>query len=46
MKILIIGNGFDIAHSLNTRYLDFHEFVERFEKEYEKKDLIPRRCYL
>jgi len=41
MKILIIGNGFDIAHTLNTRYSDFQSFVERFETEYERKNAIP-----
>ena len=29
MKILIIGNGFDLAHGLPTRYLDFLEFAQR-----------------
>lgn len=30
-KILIIGNGFDIAHGLPTRYKDFLEFCKRIE---------------
>ena len=29
-KILIIGNGFDLAHDLPTSYLDFIHFVEFF----------------
>ena len=28
MKILILGNGFDLAHGLPTRYEDFLEFAE------------------
>ena len=28
MKILIIGNGFDIAHGLQTKYTDFLEYTE------------------
>ena len=28
MKILILGNGFDLAHGLPTRYKDFLKFVE------------------
>ena len=29
MNILVIGNGFDLAHGLPTRYGDFLEFCER-----------------
>ncbi|MDE6636254.1 MAG: bacteriophage abortive infection AbiH family protein, partial [Lachnospiraceae bacterium] len=28
MKILLIGNGFDLAHQLPTKYTDFLEFVK------------------
>jgi hypothetical protein len=28
MKILVIGNGFDLAHGLPTRYDDFMNFLE------------------
>ncbi|MBR2408258.1 MAG: bacteriophage abortive infection AbiH family protein [Lachnospiraceae bacterium] len=31
MNILIIGNGFDLAHGLPTKYTDFLEFVKRIE---------------
>ena len=34
-KILIIGNGFDIAHGLPTRYGDFIEFLAAFESLYD-----------
>lgn len=30
-KILIIGNGFDLAHGLPTKYSDFLEFCKRVE---------------
>lgn len=32
MNILVIGNGFDLAHGLPTRYDDFLNFVEEFTK--------------
>ena len=28
MNILLIGNGFDLAHHLPTRYQDFLEFIK------------------
>ena len=28
MNILVIGNGFDLAHGLPTKYRDFLKFVE------------------
>ncbi len=31
MNILVIGNGFDIAHGLNTSYSDFLEFVRTYK---------------
>ena len=30
MSILVIGNGFDIAHGLPTRYADFLNFLELY----------------
>ncbi len=32
MNILIIGNGFDLAHGLPTTYKDFLKFTDKFEK--------------
>ncbi len=29
--VLIVGNGFDLAHSLPTKYIDFLEFCKRVE---------------
>lgn len=43
MNILIIGNGFDLAHDLPTGYLDFLEFVEHvyfFLKDEVNKNTI------
>ncbi len=34
MNILVIGNGFDLAHGLPTKYGDFLEFCERARKIY------------
>lgn len=28
-NILVIGNGYDLAHGLNTRYDDFIEYIKR-----------------
>lgn len=36
MNILAIGNGFDLAHGLNTSYMDFLKVIETFS---EKIDL-------
>lgn len=32
MNILIIGNGFDLAHGLPTTYKDFLKFTDKFEE--------------
>jgi hypothetical protein len=36
MNILIIGNGFDLAHGLPTRYTDFLHFCKYFQDAPEK----------
>lgn len=36
MNILVLGNGFDLAHGLPTRYTDFLAFIREF-KEYKHK---------
>ena len=36
MKILLLGNGFDLEHALHTKYTDFLDFVQecqRIERE-------------
>lgn len=38
MNILVIGNGFDLAHELPTRYSDFLNFV----KSYKEQDTVYR----
>ena len=30
MNILVIGNGFDLAHGLPTKYTDFLEWIKVF----------------
>lgn len=39
MNILVIGNGFDLAHKLPTGYTDFLKFVEKFTRFYDKDEL-------
>ena len=34
MNILVIGNGFDLAHGLPTTYRDFIKYVNCFSKYY------------
>lgn len=38
MNILLIGNGFDIAHGLPTRYQDFLDFVKAFKLYVDQMD--------
>lgn len=38
MNILVIGNGFDLAHGLPTRYSDFLEFCKRVFPIYENAE--------
>ena len=38
MRILIIGNGFDVEHGLKTSYIDFLEFSKWFICTFEEKD--------
>ena len=32
MNILVIGNGFDLAHGLPTKYTDFLDFIDVIEQ--------------
>ena len=45
MNILVLGNGFDLAHGLPTTYKDFLDFANVVEKisknEASKCDSIP-----
>ncbi|MFJ7841289.1 AbiH family protein [Lysinibacillus sphaericus] len=34
MDLIIIGNGFDIAHGLKTRYSDFLNYLLKLEKSH------------
>ena len=38
MNILIIGNGFDLAHGLPTTYKDFLDYVHVFKYYYETEN--------
>lgn len=39
MNILVIGNGFDLAHGLPTKYTDFLEFVQVIKQALSKDKL-------
>ena len=56
MNILVVGNGFDLAHELPTRYSDFLDFMTLYiTKNYSDwqawgdnptdKDFSPRKYY-
>lgn len=34
MKLYVVGNGFDIAHGLPTRYWDFRSYLEQIDEEF------------
>lgn len=38
MNILVIGNGFDLAHGLPTTYKDFLDYVHAFKHYYETEN--------
>jgi len=46
MDILVIGNGFDLAHNLKTSYKDFLDFCNRINKQMviDKDHLIYAEC--
>lgn len=48
IKILVIGNGFDLAHGLATKYTDFLQFLKTFsEKAYiNQKIASDKVCIL
>ena len=39
MKLFILGNGFDIAHQLDSKYSDFKRFLERYNPEILESDM-------
>lgn len=44
MNILVIGNGFDLAHGLPTTYGDFLKFVQNFQ-EYPKSNMTKDNTF-
>ena len=41
MNLVIIGNGFDLAHGLKTRYADFHNYLEKTDLDcIDRLDLL------
>lgn len=45
MNILVIGNGFDLAHGLPTKYGDFLEFCERVRRIYTLDITVSTKDY-
>ncbi len=45
MKILLIGNGFDLEHNLPTSYREFLDFCERAKRIYTYSDEVPLNDY-
>lgn len=45
MNILVIGNGFDLAHRLPTRYVDFLEYVQSFQRFKESTENSTSQYY-
>lgn len=39
MNMLVIGNGFDLANRLPTRYKDFLEFVKLLQKNLREEKI-------
>jgi hypothetical protein len=42
MNILVIGNGFDVAHGLPTSYSDFLYFTEFFTEYNNTQDITEK----
>ena len=45
MKLLIIGNGFDLAHDLPTSYADFLDFINEFSQYYVRGEQYKHGTY-
>ena len=45
MNILVLGNGFDLAHGLPTSYKDFLTFCKKIEALYKYSEIISRDEY-
>lgn len=45
MNILMIGNGFDLAHGLPTKYKDFLEFGKKLSAIYSETNILSPESY-
>lgn len=45
MNILIIGNGFDLAHGLPTKYGNFLDFCEKARRIYTLREDVSLNDY-
>ena len=43
MNILVLGNGFDLAHGLPTGYKDFLRFTDAFVEYNQTGKIIPKK---
>ena len=46
MKILLIGNGFDLAHNLPTSYTDFLQFCQKTRQIYSSSERVQLSQYV
>jgi len=45
MNLYIIGNGFDVAHGLSTKYIDFRNYLKKEDWEYLVQFEAPYNCF-
>ena len=41
-RLIVVGNGFDLAHNLPTSYADFMRYLKIYKKNYENRPFFPR----
>ena len=46
MNILVLGNGFDLAHGLPTSYKDFLTFCKKIEALYKYSEIISQDVHI
>lgn len=46
MKILVIGNGFDLEHGLPTQYKDFLDFMQGIKLLSSKANIIDKQSFI
>lgn len=46
MNLFILGNGFDVAHKVESKYSDFKKFLEEYNPEIEESDMPDINVYV